>query len=378
MRLVFLSTFSPLESKTGAEINTFDLAASMARRGHEVSLVHAYVQSDTRSTAEGVDVFGARTLGPPGARVLSANLNVLRLLGDLQRQAPIDILELRGAGLGLAFAKARGTRARIYHAMDLPRIEGVATLKAGELTKVPFFVGLETLNMLALSAADLTICDSDTVRADFGRVLRGGHANIVTVPPPVPDRWFEGKPDRCTSCQFVFIGANSRRDPLLFIRALASMRENGLPATGVMIREFSSKSRKLASALGVPVSFREGISEAEMISTLSESVAFVLPSHREAFCRTIIEAAARRVPTVASDLPTVRETVTPGVTGLIPTDWSPRTWALAMASLVANPELRERMGEAAFSRASQAFTMTKLSGLTEATYFQLLRQHQHR
>ncbi|HEX7276174.1 MAG TPA: glycosyltransferase, partial [Acidimicrobiales bacterium] len=82
---------------------------------------------------------------------------------------------------------------------------------------------------------------------------------------------------------------------------------------------------------------------------------FVLPSHREGFSRSAMEAAACRRPTVLTDVRGCREVGTHGEhLILVPVADSVRL-AAAIASLLDDPDLRTRLGKAAEVRAGTEF-----------------------
>jgi hypothetical protein len=71
---------------------------------------------------------------------------------------------------------------------------------------------------------------------------------------------------------------------------------------------------------------------------------FVLPSYREGFPRSILEAMATRLPVVATDIRGCREAVVHGVTGYIVPPRDADALRKAVEQLLTNPELRKEMG----------------------------------
>jgi glycosyltransferase involved in cell wall biosynthesis len=82
---------------------------------------------------------------------------------------------------------------------------------------------------------------------------------------------------------------------------------------------------------------------------------FVLPSYREGFPRSAMEAAASGVPVIATDIRGSRQVVTHGQTGLLVPLHDPVALAEAIERLVAEPRVRTRMGIAGREKAEAEF-----------------------
>jgi len=72
---------------------------------------------------------------------------------------------------------------------------------------------------------------------------------------------------------------------------------------------------------------------------------FVLPSWREGFPRTIIEASAMKKPVIATNIRGCRETIEGGKTGILVSSKNPEKLAEAIIYLLENPEKAEQMGK---------------------------------
>jgi len=82
---------------------------------------------------------------------------------------------------------------------------------------------------------------------------------------------------------------------------------------------------------------------------------FVLPSWREGFPRSAIEAAAMRLPIVTTNIRGCREVVTHGENGLLVPPRDATALASAIRSLLDDADARQRMGAAGFDRARRDF-----------------------
>lgn len=81
----------------------------------------------------------------------------------------------------------------------------------------------------------------------------------------------------------------------------------------------------------------------------------LLPSWEEPFGRAVIEAMAMGTPVAATAVGGPAEIVRNGRDGLLLAPRDPESWAAALGPLVADPELRARMGESGRERAVAAF-----------------------
>jgi glycosyltransferase involved in cell wall biosynthesis len=87
---------------------------------------------------------------------------------------------------------------------------------------------------------------------------------------------------------------------------------------------------------------------------------FALPSHREGFPRSPMEAAAMGIPVIATDIRGCRETVRHMETGVLVPLGDVDALTTALTLLLGNPELRQKMGQAAVSLAQQEFDQQRV------------------
>ena len=88
--------------------------------------------------------------------------------------------------------------------------------------------------------------------------------------------------------------------------------------------------------------------------------------------KVLIEAAACARPLIATDKPGCREVVTDGVEGFLIEGHDAHALACAIATLDDNPQLAERMGEAARRKAFAEFDHEIVMAKTLAVYDELL------
>jgi glycosyltransferase involved in cell wall biosynthesis len=101
---------------------------------------------------------------------------------------------------------------------------------------------------------------------------------------------------------------------------------------------------------------------------------FCLPSYREGFGMTIIEAAACGVPSVASRIYGITDAIEDGKTGLLFPAGDVSALTQSLLKLITVNELRQQMGNAARVRALEMFPSEKIIGGMLALYGELLGQ----
>lgn len=105
---------------------------------------------------------------------------------------------------------------------------------------------------------------------------------------------------------------------------------------------------------------------ADVAGLLAAADVFAFPSRYEAFGIALLEAMAAGVAVVASDVGGIREVATEGAAVLVPVA-NPEVLAEALVSVLGDPGLRVRIGEAGRLRAS-AFDVSRVLPELEAVY----------
>jgi glycosyltransferase involved in cell wall biosynthesis len=98
----------------------------------------------------------------------------------------------------------------------------------------------------------------------------------------------------------------------------------------------------------------------------------VLPSESEALPTVLLEAAAAGCPVVASAVGGVGEIVDDGVTGILVPARDEKALAAAIVHILSDPELGERMGQAARAKAESQFSIAIQAKRTLEVYHQLV------
>ena len=101
---------------------------------------------------------------------------------------------------------------------------------------------------------------------------------------------------------------------------------------------------------------------------------FVLPSHREAFPRSVMEAAAMALPCVVTDVRGCRTTVEQGRNGVRVPLGDVQALAQAILDMMENPGKAQRMGRAGRQMALQQFDERRVFDIVKTEYARLLKE----
>jgi len=102
---------------------------------------------------------------------------------------------------------------------------------------------------------------------------------------------------------------------------------------------------------------------------------FCLPSYREGFGMTIIEAAACEIPTVASRIYGITDAVEDGITGILFTAGNRAVLSQALLQLIMNKDTSHQMGKASRLRALTLFQSHIITKEMLSAYEACLKQH---
>jgi len=136
-----------------------------------------------------------------------------------------------------------------------------------------------------------------------------------------------------------------------FVHAVRLVKGQGIEARFVLVGDTDPEN-----PAAIPVDILQTWSDEGMIEwrgrqenmpeVYSQAHVVVLPSHREGFPKTVIEASACSRPVITTDVPGCRDAISPDETGLLVPVKDPVALADAMIDLINNQEKRTRMGKA--------------------------------
>lgn len=253
----------------------------------------------------------------------------------------------------------------------------IVTVHGHDVTRQPHAGGVRGLryrrNLRTMfRRAALIIAVSDHIRDRA--VARGAdpakvrvHYTGVAVPPPAPDtpkRWdvlFVGR----------FVEKKGADDLVEALAALADLRPRVLfVGDGPLER----RVRERAAALGLDATFLGAQEHAVVSRCMAEAKILAAPSKTaadgdaEGLPTTILEAAARGVPTVSTRHSGIPEAVTHGETGLLGAEGDRTALAAGIRLLLTDDALRARLGRQALAGARDRFDIDKQTRRLESIY----------
>ena len=112
----------------------------------------------------------------------------------------------------------------------------------------------------------------------------------------------------------------------------------------------------------------------DISSILASFDLFVLPSHLEGLCTSVMDAMAVGLPVVATRTGGVPEVVEDGETGLLVPPRDPDALADGVLRMLNDPGLRYRMGQAGRRRVLDHFSADAMVEGTENIYYEILKK----
>lgn len=158
-----------------------------------------------------------------------------------------------------------------------------------------------------------------------------------------------------------------------FVEAARLLRSRGVAARFVLVGDPDPANPASISTRQIEDWVHDGAVEHmgwtnDMPDVFAQAHIVCLPSYREGLPKALIEAAAAGRPIVTTDVPGCREVVDDGVQGFCVPPRDVHALAGALATLVADPALRVRMGQEARSRAEREFGLDGVIAQTLALY----------
>jgi len=302
-----------------------------------------------------------------GVRHLLSTIRVIRALG-------IQVVHTHGKGPGLyGRLAARWVGVPAVHTFHGIHYSGYSRLGQA------LYLGLER-RLSHLSHTIINVSASQEAEGLSLRLFRASQSVVVVngIDFEELDRVIAGFPIRRESLGLtpddLVLGCVSRFDPIKRVETLLRALQLLAPRIPRVILLLvggggeEERIRRLTAEMGLGsrVIFT-GLLEkpARIYPTLD---LYVTTSLKEGLPLSLIEAMGARLAVVATDVPGQRDVVVQGETGLLVPPQDPAALAVAISSLLADPERRRRMGEASRRRALKEFAVQSMIEGTAGVY----------
>lgn len=361
LRIVHLNTE---RTWRGGEAQLIHLARGLARRGHRQLIVG---QPDSplmaRAAAAGLDTVPLRI---PSEWSVWPVFRLVKML----RGNSADVIHMHtshaGTPGGLA-ARLAGTPVRILSR----RVD--FSVRGNPLRKAKYEWGIDRI--IAVSDGIREVLVRDGIRPEKISVIRSG-IDLTAFDPALPREKFRkelGLDDQTPLIGTVGHFADHKGHRYL-IEAAPTVIERIPPARFVLVGEGALRQALEARAAGLNLGNRVIFTgfRHDIPSILAALDLFVLPSHLEGLCTSLMDAMAMKKPVVAARTGGVPEVVEDGVTGRLVPPRDSAALAEAVVALMADPGLRTRMGEAARQRVEMRFSAELMVDETERVYNEVL------
>ena len=211
----------------------------------------------------------------------------------------------------------------------------------------------------------------------------GREARYAVIPNGVDLTRFSAPPDPCgirhelgMREDGLLIGVVARLEPEKghrhLIEAMPRIVATSPEAWLVIVGDGSLEAELRAQAAELPRPARDRVAftgrREDVAAITADLDVAVLPSLREAQGISLLEAMARRRAVVASDVGGIPEVITDGVDGLLVAPGDPAALAAAVTRLLADPELRRRLGDAGHRTVAERFSIDAQVRRTEQVY----------
>ncbi len=414
MRICFLMYHGSMYSG-GQGVYLYYLTRELTRLGHEV---HVIAGPPYPSMAPGVQIHGLESFSwlhyvesrrdfllRPNPWQFLYPLNLLELATtrvsifalmlifslraaakflELSRQQRFDIVhDNQGLGPGLLLMKSAGTPlvATIHHPLSIDARHAVAQArgpieKARRLVYYPIFMQ-ELVSRHLDRIITVSEASAGMVELAFGvprqqmRVIHNGIDAEIFRPLPISKEpnnviYVGNSEDRTKGAAYLLHAFRLLRDTTDYRLTFVDRPRQELKLAPRLVRRYGLSAR---------VRFTGRVRTAQLVRHYNRAQMLACPSLYEGFGLPAGEAMACCLPVAATSGGALPEVVEDGVTGILVPPGDAPALAQAIRTLMGDPELCRRMGQAGRERVLEKFSWRKAALETEAVYHEVLGGH---
>ena len=328
MKILWLAHRDPLSPKAGgAERTIYELCTNLFNRGHTITLISGGWNKCKRiENLQGIEIHRyGKSIGPHFALpVFLFKHRYDLVVNDLGHAVPWLFSTILNEHNIIFF--------RHLHARSLPGQVNPIMAKIITAIERCYFI---------LYHGKVFITESTTSKKDLLQ-LGIKENKIIMIPPGVDQKMFHPTPKSKYPCIVYFGGMRKYKRPLEVIYLLKSLLEKleyiRLFIIGTGPEELSMKRLVNQLNLQNSVEFTGRISSEELADIVSLSWLNIHTSITEGWGLSILEASSAGTPTVAYDVPGVRDAIEDGLNGIKVKDGNRKALTDAAYSILTNPE----------------------------------------
>jgi glycosyltransferase involved in cell wall biosynthesis len=360
MKIAFVITRA--DAVGGATIHVRDLAVALAAKGHSPTVL----VGGSGPVSRELDACGIRVVS---LRHLRREMNPLRdalavreIAGAVRRLAP-DLVSAHTAKAGcLARLACSGMSVPVLYTPHGWAIADRVSLRRGRFYRVVERAAAP------LARAIVNVCGYERrLAAMHGIGCDAQHRVIYNGMPDIPSE-LRARPESDPPHIVMVARFEPPKDHETLLRALAGLRDWAWTCELVGDGPGLERARALATRLGLRPRVRFVGSTPHVATALAGAQIFALATRSEAFPRSILEAMRAGLPVVASDVGGIAEAVEHGVTGLVVPRQSVAALEDALGELLADADMRVRLGAAGRRAYASRFTFRRMLSQTLSLY----------
>ena len=376
MKILLLSEFFPAKNdgviSGGVESRTYYLAKELAKRGHDVAVVAAFLSSTKREEIwDGVKIYRvgnqySYVQSGSNFRRLSFALSSIIKIADLK----YDVIDANNTAVYLA-AIVGGWLSRARVVYWVPDVMGLAKWwrafgpATGTLNEINEILG-------SLPLAHAAIALSQTTKEKL-KPFCWPEKKLYVIYPGV--KVF--RPSRAAKVGNRIVVVNrlteyKRTD--LVIKAVGILKRQGIKisceivGTGEQLPALKKLAKK--HQVGPKIKFWENLPHEKVFQIFRRATIFCLPSEIEGFGIVTLEAMTAGLPFVNSDIPVHQEIARASQAGVLFKSGDPKDLAAKIKMLLENKKEYRRLSKNALSFAKN-YSLSKMVSKTEKVYLNL-------
>ena len=367
----------------GSGVVATELGKWLARNGHRVHFISSEAPFRLGSYQPGVTFHAVHTPGYPLFREPQYLLSLTNRIVQVSRDVGLDVVH---AHYAIPHAAAAYLAKQILTAQGGSRVpKNITTLHGTDITILGSDPSYSETVAFCIEGSDAVTAVSESLKQDTYRELHVRTA-IEVIPNfldcEVHRRKFDPDlrmrfcpPDRFTHLVIHVSNFRPVKRVDLVIEVFRRIAER-LPARLLLVGSGPELDRARQLLRENALSERAEVlgEQDQVVSLLSVSDLFLLPSAQESFGLAALEAMACEVPVVASRVGGLPEVIEHGVSGLLHAPDALDDMAGSALRLLGNEDWRRAMGRAARQRVVERFDATRIVPQYEAYYEEIAGQ----